>query len=765
MALTETEELELLELEEEEAMAKMAAPSPERPDLNQRISGIAQNYVSGKISAPEGALQSMGETARPVNEAVGNVVGAVARPAIKAGSWMLSNARKLPQPIKTALKLTTPGLAYEASKAIMPAAAAAGQAYQGFEKAHPRLAADIGAAGQIAGVAGLGLGAAQLMKAGAPAAGEALQGFAKKGRQIAWKPAGTPEQVAGKLDIAAKSDIWGKAKPAAVQTKQIIGQKYKVLKEAIAEKSGEQGAIVDPVALIDQAETKALANASPTSKKSVANAFKEIRDATLEKYGDRKIDLADAQLYKQQLGEWADDAFDVTKKGKAVSAQSGKHQAYIHSYDEFKTSLENLGPPGVKEQNQELSKLLELRRDMRKRASVQERNNFMPLDEVVLAAEAVGSAAAGHIAPALLYGANVASKMGSVGRAAYGTGAMLKKVPKAMEWNPLKKTVIPKPATAPASAAVNAKPVPRTNPAVSDVSAENPFWNLPKTKKEAVALNLGSSEEISPDMAEVIGGKRLTPEEYDAMRMGQSDVQGTIWDKSVKGGIGAKTVQSLKRSFGIPTSSKFEVGDFSKLDPAVQGKISSYVNDFNQALENDLPRWNTQYGAAGFPKEHIDPDEVVRIMNQGGTQSGSAAIGPLAGSAAGSVGGASAGSQIGNTPEERSRNMLIGAGLGAIGGAALGRLIPASVIRGLSTSERGALTLPGGVAAHTGDEIADKLGVVYNGVHLGANDEPLFMLFTDHSTRSTFAAKSLDEAYRKYRAMTDAFAAAGKRLQ
>jgi hypothetical protein len=443
MALTETEELELLELEEEEAMAKMAAPSPERPDLNQRISGIAQNYVSGKISAPEGALQSMGETARPVNEAVGNVVGAVARPAIKAGSWMLSNARKLPQPIKTALKLTTPGLAYEASKAIMPAAAAAGQAYQGFEKAHPRLAADIGAAGQIAGVAGLGLGAAQLMKAGAPAAGEALQGFAKKGRQIAWKPAGTPEQVAGKLDIAAKSDIWGKAKPAAVQTNQIIGQKYKVLKEAIAEKSGEQGAIVDPVALIDQAETKALANASPTSKKSVANAFKEIRDATLEKYGDRKIDLADAQLYKQQLGEWADDAFDVTKKGKAVSAQSGEHQAYIHSYDEFKTSLENLGPPGVKEQNQELSKLLELRRDMRKRASVQERNNFMPLDEVVLAAEAVGSAAAGHIAPALLYGANVASKMGSVGRAAYGTGAMLKKVPKAMEWNPLKKTVIP----------------------------------------------------------------------------------------------------------------------------------------------------------------------------------------------------------------------------------------------------------------------------------------------------------------------------------
>ena len=143
------------------------------------------------------------------------------------------------------------------------------------------------------------------------------------------------------------------------------------------------------------------------------------------------IDLADAQMYKQKVGEWADDAFDVTKKGKQTSAQSAEHQAYLSAYDKFKTAIEDVGPPGIKEQNKELSTLLSLRKDLRNRTAVQERNNFLPLDEIVTATGAALSGLHGNPLPAMLYGANVATKSPGVARGVYKLGEMLSPAEKA----------------------------------------------------------------------------------------------------------------------------------------------------------------------------------------------------------------------------------------------------------------------------------------------------------------------------------------------
>jgi hypothetical protein len=431
-----------------EADVLKSAASGIGEDYNKRVNQAENSLDMNPVG---GALNRFGSVAGFAGDVVGRGLG--------ASAGLVGNAVKAALPEQITKPVENAATAGLGALGRSPVGQTLGDLSTGWEyglqhpKEQPQYVTDLQNALAIGSMvpaekpaeAGVGLAldaAGGAARATGEGVGDALQGFAQKGRQIAWKPSGTPEQVAKKLNIAAQNDIWGKAKDAAVQTNDIIATKYANLKNAIDASSDAQGAIIDPMKALQDSRVKALVGAAPDKEAVVNSVFDAVEKRAAKDFGytaaidpntgevsysgGKPLDLADAQMYKQKLGEWADDAFDVTQKGKSVTGQPGNHQAYMSAYDTFKKQIEDLGPPGIKEQNQELSKLLDLRRDMRKRASVQARNNFIPLDEVVSLAHGIASAGTGNVLPLGLYGAQVASKSGGVGRAAYNLGALSK---------------------------------------------------------------------------------------------------------------------------------------------------------------------------------------------------------------------------------------------------------------------------------------------------------------------------------------------------
>jgi hypothetical protein len=129
--------------------------------------------------------------------------------------------------------------------------------------------------------------------------------------------------------------------------------------------------------------------------------------------------------------------------------------------------------------------------------------------------------------------------------------------------------------------------------------------------------------------------------------------------------------------------------------------------------------------------------------------------------AGGSAAGGAAGATVGDTPEDRQRNMLVGAGLGMVGGVTL-----AGLSKGIIEAAKRGRFVPapqaGSAGSSGGAVIARKLGVTFNGDQLGENDLPLFMLFTDPQTKSTFAARDLASAQTRLVDMRGKFGGGGQ---
>jgi hypothetical protein len=403
-------------------------------DLNKAGGELADIWTKPQ-SLPSKAWQTLGLAGKTA----GTVAGRIAEPVVETGLDVLTQ--------------TTPDERKKAISGVINSAPVQNFAktYNTFKQDNPELAGNIeGGLGIVQGMTLGKLGGTKLATDAASAipdaignaaksAGEGMKDFSKLGQGKSWKLTGKPDEVLAKRNVAAKNDIWGNARDGAEKTNDLISQKYNDLKASINDASGLPSTQVNPGELFSKAESAALKNSDPVKEDAIVSAFQKIKARVAKDYAGidpktatpeevdlalngTKIDLADAQMLKQQIGEWGDDVFDVTKKGKRVTAQSGDHQAYINAYDQFKTAIEDLGPPGIKEKNKELSTLLGLRRDLRNRTAVQERNNFMPLDEVISATGAALSLGHGNPLPAAIYGAQVASKSPSVLRSVYKLG-------------------------------------------------------------------------------------------------------------------------------------------------------------------------------------------------------------------------------------------------------------------------------------------------------------------------------------------------------
>jgi len=121
-----------------------------------------------------------------------------------------------------------------------------------------------------------------------------------------------------------------------------------------------------------------------------------------------------------------------------------------------------------------------------------------------------------------------------------------------------------------------------------------------------------------------------------------------------------------------------------------------------------------------------------------GTQAGASGTNMLAGGAAGAATGAGAGAQVGDTPEERRRNMLIGAGFGLVGGMiagqAAGRLVPKVA------SEQAAAGAVGQAPAL--DDIARQFGLEYRG-KWDTPGKPVYEFF-DPQTKGNYTISDIN---------------------
>lgn len=344
------------------------------------------------------------------------------------------------------------------------------------------------------------------------AAGEGLKSSAKTIQNVSWKTKGTPEKVQTKLDTGAEFDLWGKPRDAYEKANGIIAEKKQQLKDRIAGASGMPDTDISPTEYIANAEKQVLNKVAPHDVERAGKMFEKMREYIAEKYGDGPIDLAEAQALKEKFGDWSDGFWDNTKKNQPV-----EHDVYKSVYRELKKALENKGPEGIRELNNEMSRLIDLKRDLAKRIPVEERNKVIPLDEAVSLAGAAVGAASGNPLPALLYGAQRASRSSGVAKKLYDIGNTL---------SPSKKKSVQEIVDN-----VNAKKEPVSE--IGTTATEN--LDIPAYRRKGIDIEAQQAKDLADKIASEAKKLRITPDEYkrladkieaeDAAKQGMQDAR------------------------------------------------------------------------------------------------------------------------------------------------------------------------------------------------------------------------------------------------
>lgn len=118
-----------------------------------------------------------------------------------------------------------------------------------------------------------------------------------------------------------------------------------------------------------------------------------------------KLSIPDSQLVKRAAGHFGAWSFGVPTP-EATASQ----KVYNTFYNEMKTAIEKASPEGVKQINQEISKLIPVMNALIRRIPVAERNNVLSLTDIITATGAVFDPRSLG-----LTALNLASKSGTVG--------------------------------------------------------------------------------------------------------------------------------------------------------------------------------------------------------------------------------------------------------------------------------------------------------------------------------------------------------------
>lgn len=297
---------------------------------------------------------------------------------------------------------------------------------------------------KLKNIAGIGMDVAQMIPAagiGKEVGAKTVQSGLKKGASVADDLAGriqgtkvkilSPEFKKGAANkLYTKYNVFGTAKQVQKKWKQKITDTYSKVRQKI-EKSDTA---LDPDNytfvndIFEQAEKTAVKyGKSPTGTIAVKKELSKLRDIFDEAYPDGKIDLVTAQLEKQvtgKKGDWLAKSGQISGNANATISS----QAHNTLYDALKKVVENKGSPGIRELNKQLSEMIPMERAASKQVLVADRKNIIPIDDYIGGLAVATSAASGNLLPALVAGANVATKSHLVAKGLYGAGKGMKKI-------------------------------------------------------------------------------------------------------------------------------------------------------------------------------------------------------------------------------------------------------------------------------------------------------------------------------------------------
>lgn len=148
---------------------------------------------------------------------------------------------------------------------------------------------------------------------------------------------------------------------------------------------------------------------------SIQNTLAKLKDEVGIVNQDGGLSIPDAQIVKQASGN-----FGAWQYGRQDPDSKASEIVYNTFYNKLKTSIEQNSPEGVKDINQQLSKLIPVANAVIRRLPVAERSNAISLNEMIgLVGSTFHPAALG---PTIL---NMVSKSGGAGNALAGAGPQI----------------------------------------------------------------------------------------------------------------------------------------------------------------------------------------------------------------------------------------------------------------------------------------------------------------------------------------------------
>lgn len=301
---------------------------------------------------------------------------------------------------------------------------------QSASKAAPTLLKTVGTGAAYGGLSGIG-GAAQqdksisdIAKSGALGAtvggilGGATYGLSKlvqtAGDKIMLstiKPSRADIADGFRLDTIKQYNLGGSLSNSYDKTEAELGR----LTQQLNSKLANSDATINMTDVLAQTEKNLVGNKLKTfgSNTSLAGALDQLK-AELGSVSDTgQMSIPDAQLVKQasgRMGAW--------QYGTTDPAATAREKVYNAFYSTLKTAIENNSPPGVKEINGQLSKLIPVANAIVRRIPVAERNSALGLTDML-------TLTAGILDPRALagFGISLAQKSGAAGNLLSKAGA------------------------------------------------------------------------------------------------------------------------------------------------------------------------------------------------------------------------------------------------------------------------------------------------------------------------------------------------------
>lgn len=420
MSMTEAEELELLELEAEEAAASQTVAAPIRQSQPQQPQGrgflaTAARQLERVPAAIRGSIEGLQDFQSPLGPAKKAIQGFRDPDSVQSFSTALQRAGvdNKPQPPP----MRYPGEVFPGGEAPMM-----GLADQGG------LIADLAVPTGLELIPAAKIGHAAA-KFGAGKLAPKAEAAANRIQQTVLRPRAGDWNSGAKIENIPKYGIQGGVDDVIKGADEKIKAASASLREAI-QTGADEGASVNLYDVIDKAKAKLAKEGRADLVAEMAPAFSKFRRwaAVESQRGKRAIgeaDLMASQEFKQMMGSHG--AWEKTAAAKNLGiSQAEKYQSQAAQavYLELKEAIEAGAPDGVRELNKTLSDLIPIRNAAVYRKIVADRNNPIQLSDMMSAMTAVGNGPAG----AAMLAATRFTKSGLGAKTMYSVASSLRKL-------------------------------------------------------------------------------------------------------------------------------------------------------------------------------------------------------------------------------------------------------------------------------------------------------------------------------------------------